>query len=159
MDVNGEYPEKNALMDKYQEILLSLELDPGATGSAVKSLQGKLLYLGFDLGGYGATGTFGKYTESALKAIQEYEGFEVVGRYGPKTRVAVEELVRRVEQNGNYPEKDSLMNLYKKYISTFSIQDTFVDISGSLVSEIGYAYYDQEDPSLGSIMYGSNSIA
>ena len=43
-------------MNKYSEMLTNVELDPGQENAAVAEVQKRLMELGMDLGGYGATG-------------------------------------------------------------------------------------------------------
>lgn len=60
-------------------------LRKGAKGSSVKAMQ--ILLIGYDCycGGYGADGSFGPGTDSALRSYQKTKGLGVDGICGPKT--------------------------------------------------------------------------
>ncbi len=59
------------------------ELREGASGQAVKTLQQRLLSLGFDP--KGVDGAFGPDTLAAVRAFQSHEGIAVDGIVGPQT--------------------------------------------------------------------------
>src|SRR4051794_29238277 len=64
----------------------------GATGSAVKQLQDRLIDLKLLPGSVKSSsgyGTFGPKTEEAVKAFQKSEGLQQVGSFGPKTHAAM----------------------------------------------------------------------
>ncbi len=60
-------------------------LKKGSKGATVKAMQILLMGYGYNLGGYGADGSFGGATEKALKAYQSANGLEADGSCGPKT--------------------------------------------------------------------------
>ena len=60
-------------------------LKKGSKGATVKAMQILLMGYGYNLGSYGADGSFGGATEKALKAYQSANGLEVDGHCGPKT--------------------------------------------------------------------------
>lgn len=60
-------------------------LKKGAKGEQVKTLQRLLLAMGYDLGGYGADGSFGGATDKAVRAFQKDRGLEVDGSCGLAT--------------------------------------------------------------------------
>lgn len=60
-------------------------LKKGDTGSGVKSVQEALLRAGYDLGRYGADGSFGSETLSAVRAYQSDNGLTPDGIVGPAT--------------------------------------------------------------------------
>lgn len=60
-------------------------LKRGAKGKTVKAMQHLLMAYGFNCGGYGADGSFGPGTESAVRAYQKAKGLDVDGSCGPKT--------------------------------------------------------------------------
>jgi peptidoglycan hydrolase-like protein with peptidoglycan-binding domain len=62
----------------------------GSKGEAVKELQTELIKRGYDLGSYGADGSFGKATEAAVKAFQKDRGLTADGICGEKTWEALE---------------------------------------------------------------------
>ena len=65
-----------------EHTLGSRSLEKGAKGTDVKTLQELLLQLGFSLPKYGADGSFGTETQSALKAFQSRAGIKADGIYG-----------------------------------------------------------------------------
>lgn len=154
---NGSYSAHDALMAKYSEMLTNVELDPGEENAAVAEVQKRLMELGMDLGGYGATGYFGQYTVAAMKAIQELNNLDIIGRYGPGTRRALNALVAEVRKNGNgyYNQKFTLINLYNKYVSYFAVVDKTVALNGKFTS--AYVYYSQTDPRWASVPYKSGN--
>ncbi|RNA68653.1 N-acetylmuramoyl-L-alanine amidase [Alteribacter keqinensis] len=62
----------------------------GDRGALVRSLQEKLLNLGYDLGSFGGDGIFGNATENAVRAIQRSAGITVDGIAGPQTYQAIQ---------------------------------------------------------------------
>ncbi|WP_430788512.1 peptidoglycan recognition protein family protein [Virgibacillus flavescens] len=61
----------------------------GDRGEDVKVMQRKLIELGYDLGGFGADGSYGPVTEKAVKKFQSDRGLIVDGFYGPITQKAL----------------------------------------------------------------------
>ena len=72
-----------------EHTLGSRSLEKGAKGTDVKTLQELLLQLGFSLPKYGADGSFGTETLSALKAFQSRAGINADGIYGTETHAAL----------------------------------------------------------------------
>ena len=62
----------------------------GSRGSDVKTLQQKLISMGYDLGAAGADGIFGPKTEAAVRQFQKDQGLAVDGIAGPNTWGAIE---------------------------------------------------------------------
>ena len=60
-------------------------LRKGAKGDNVKALQILLIGRGYSCGSYGADGSFGAATDSALRAFQKANGLSVDGVCGPKS--------------------------------------------------------------------------
>ena len=60
-------------------------LKKGSKGNEVKSMQILLIGYGFSCGSYGADGSFGSATDTALRAFQKANGLSVDGICGPKT--------------------------------------------------------------------------
>ena len=60
-------------------------LRKGSKGNTVKAMQTLLIGYGYFCGGYGADGSFGSGTESALRSYQQAKGLGVDGICGPKT--------------------------------------------------------------------------
>ncbi|MEC3882631.1 N-acetylmuramoyl-L-alanine amidase [Halobacillus sp. HZG1] len=73
-------------------------LERGDSGAQVKQLQEDLLFLGYDLGGYGADGSFGPATEKALKQFQKDQKLKQDGIYGPNTKAAMDDAVAAYEE-------------------------------------------------------------
>ncbi|MGI8316699.1 peptidoglycan-binding protein [Halobacillus mangrovi] len=71
----------------------SAVLKRGDRGEEVKNLQRQLSELGYSLGGYGVDGSFGKITDSAVRAFQKNAGIKVDGIAGPITRKKLDESV------------------------------------------------------------------
>lgn len=65
-------------------------LKRGDSGSAVKSLQEKLIALGYSCGVHGADGDFGASTESAVRKFQSEHGLTVDGIVGSQTLKALD---------------------------------------------------------------------
>ena len=65
-------------------------LKKGARGDDVQELQEALIYLGFDLGSYGADGVFGSITEKAVRELQKAAQITVDGVVGKATIKAIE---------------------------------------------------------------------
>lgn len=117
-------------------------LRKGSTGAEVKSLQKKLLQIGYYLGSYGADGDYGDATVTAVRKFQKDNSLTVDGEAGPNTLAAVDRVLPIVQQEQktianrlrqaqpkdfsiqpiinwaenerNYTEKDSLTNLNDK---------------------------------------------
>lgn len=67
----------------------------GDKGAEVKAMQEDLIFAGYSCGKDGADGSFGGNTEKALKAFQDDYKLEVDGKYGPKSKAKLEELVAK----------------------------------------------------------------
>lgn len=65
-------------------------LKKGDKGEAVKTMQTMLITCGYDCGGTGADGDFGKNTDAALRAFQKDNGLTVDGIYGPVSKATLE---------------------------------------------------------------------
>ena len=117
-------------------------LRKGSTGPEVKSLQKKLLQIGYYLGSYGADGDYGDATVTAVRKFQKDNSLAVDGEAGPNTLAAVDKVLPIVQQEQkaianrlrqaqpkdfsvqpiinwaenerNYTEKDSLTDLNDK---------------------------------------------
>ena len=70
----------------------------GSTGSEVKSLQKKLLQIGYYLGSYGADGDYGDATVTAVRKFQKDNSLAVDGEAGPNTLAAVDKVLPIVQQ-------------------------------------------------------------
>lgn len=60
-------------------------LKKGSKGEQVKTLQRLLICQGYDLGKYGADGSFGSATDSAVRTYQKNKGLDVDGSVGQNT--------------------------------------------------------------------------
>ena len=117
-------------------------LRKGSAGPEVKSLQKKLLQIGYYLGFYGADGDYGDATVTAVRKFQKDNSLAVDGEAGPNTLAAVDKVLPIVQQEQkaianrlrqaqpkdfsvqpiinwaenerNYTEKDSLTDLNDK---------------------------------------------
>lgn len=117
-------------------------LRKGSTGAEVKSLQKKLLQIGYYLGSYGADRDYGDATVIAVRKFQKDNSLSIDGEAGPDTLAKVDKVLPIVQQEQkaianrlrqlqakdltvqpiinwaegerNYTEKDSLSNLDDK---------------------------------------------
>ncbi|MDD7006048.1 MAG: peptidoglycan-binding protein [Lactobacillus johnsonii] len=72
-------------------------LRKGSTGPEVKSLQKKLLQIGYYLGSYGADGDYGSGTEAAVRAFQKDHGLTIDGIVGTATQEAIKKAIQELE--------------------------------------------------------------
>lgn len=77
-------------------------LQLGDTGPAVKTMQQNLITLGFDVGAFGADGSFGQDTLAAVKQAQKQYGLTVDGFYGPDTKAKIEEAIRNQQAGKDF---------------------------------------------------------
>lgn len=117
-------------------------LSKGSSGPTVKTLQENLLQIGYYLGNYGADGSYGDATVTAVRKFQKDNSLSIDGVAGPATLSKVDEIlpiaqqeqktlanklkqiktndysiqpiVNWAENERNYAEKDSLNNLNDK---------------------------------------------
>ena len=73
-------------------------LRKGSAGPEVKSLQKKLLQIGYYLGSYGADGDYGDATVTAVRKFQKDNSLAVDGEAGPNTLAAVNKVLPIVQQ-------------------------------------------------------------
>lgn len=86
----------------------------GNTGNAVKSLQEKLIKLGYSCGNCGADGSFGLGTLNAVKAFQQDAGFskkDQDGIVGAKTNAAIDKALSEKRQSKEYIVTANLLNV------------------------------------------------
>ena len=82
-------------------------LKKGMKGSDVKTLQEKLMELGYKLPKYGADGEYGGETVEAVKAFQKASGLSVDGQFGPKSLEALmDALAGTGPSGGDAPEEE-----------------------------------------------------
>ena len=73
-------------------------LRKGSTGPEVKSLQNKLLQIGYYLGSYGADGDYGDATVTAVRKFQKDNSLAVDGEAGPNTLAKIDKVLPIVQQ-------------------------------------------------------------
>ena len=73
-------------------------LRKGSAGPEVKSLQKKLLQIGYYLSSYGADGDYGDATVTAVRKFQKDNSLTVDGEAGPNTLAAVDKVLPIVQQ-------------------------------------------------------------
>lgn len=93
-------------------------LRKGSTGAEVKSLQKKLLQIGYYLGSYGADGDYGDATVTAVRKFQKDNSLVVDGEAGPNTLAAVDRVLPIVQQE----QKTIANRLRQAQPKDFSIQ-------------------------------------
>jgi peptidoglycan hydrolase-like protein with peptidoglycan-binding domain len=79
----------------------------GDKGTEVKTIQEGLIYLGYDLGKYGADGDFGDATDSAVRKFQKDNGLVVDGKYGTSSKAKLEALVAEKNKPVSTPTSTS----------------------------------------------------
>ena len=88
-------------------------LRTGSKGEAVRELQTKLIELGYNLGSYGADGSFGNATDTAVKSFQRKYGLAVDGIVGQATWNKLNELLKSTEKPivGDSRYKNTLISI------------------------------------------------
>lgn len=72
----------------------SILLLRGSKGPQVKSMQEKLIAIGYNLGSLGADGDFGSMTDTAVRNFQAVNGLVVDGKAGKETLAALDEAYK-----------------------------------------------------------------
>lgn len=80
--------------------VLDTILNMGDHGSAVKSLQEKLIRLGYSCGNHGADGDFGSATYNAVKEFQKDHNLSADGIAGSQTLTAIDKAIKSTESEG-----------------------------------------------------------
>lgn len=93
-------------------------LRKGSTGPEVKSLQKKLLQIGYYLGSYGADGDYGDATVTAVRKFQKDNSLAVDGEAGPNTLAAVNKVLPIIQQE----QKAIANHLRQAQPKDFSVQ-------------------------------------
>lgn len=137
-------------------------LRKGSTGPEVKSLQKKLLQIGYYLGSYGADGDYGDATVTAVRKFQKDNSLAVDGEAGPNTLAAVDKVLPIVQQ-----EQKAIANRLRQAQPTdFSVQpiinwaenernytekDSLTDLNDKTknAGDDNYTKYSQEVDALG----------
>ncbi len=86
--------------------VVTISLSNGDQGEDVKKMQQMLIACGYDCGSWGADGSFGNATESALERMQKENGLSVDGVYGPKSRAKLEALYKEKEEKKKREEQE-----------------------------------------------------
>lgn len=93
-------------------------LRKGSTGPEVKSLQKKLLQIGYYLGSYGADGDYGDATVTAVRKFQKDNSLAIDGEAGPDTLTKIDKVLPIVQQ-----EQKAIANRLRQAQPTdFSVQ-------------------------------------
>lgn len=92
LELSNEYVlEKSTYEGMLRESKVQRTLKQGSKGNDVKTLQGNLNYLGYNVGA--ADGVFGAKTKNAVIAYQRAHGLEVDGIAGPATQNSIARAV------------------------------------------------------------------
>lgn len=137
-------------------------LRKGSTGPEVKSLQKKLLQIGYYLGSYGADGDYGDATVTAVRKFQKDNSLAVDGEAGPNTLTKIDKVLPIVQQ-----EQKAIANRLRQAQPTdFSVQpiinwaenernytekDSLTDLNDKTknAGDDNYTKYSQEIDALG----------
>lgn len=137
-------------------------LRKGNTGAEVKSLQKKLLQIGYYLDSYGADGDYGDATVTAVRKFQKDNSLTVDGEAGPNTLAAVDRVLPIIQQE----QKTIANRLRQAQPKDFSIQpiinwaenernytekDSLTDLNDKTknAGDDNYTKYSQEVDALG----------
>ena len=83
------------------DIDITVNLQKGDSGDAVKTMQKMLIACGYSCGSAGADGQFGDKTLAAVKAFQKAAGVTVDGIYGPVAKAALEKAYKAKSSGGS----------------------------------------------------------
>lgn len=137
-------------------------LRKGSTGPEVKSLQKKLLQIGYYLGSYGADGDYGDATVTAVRKFQKDNSLAIDGEAGPDTLTKIDKVLPIVQQ-----EQKAIANRLRQAQPTdFSVQpiinwaenernytekDSLIDLNDKTknAGDDNYTKYSQEVDALG----------
>lgn len=137
-------------------------LRKGSAGPEVKSLQKKLLQIGYYLGSYGADGDYGDATVTAVRKFQKDNSLAVDGEAGPNTLTAVDKVLPIAQQEQKaianrlrqaQPKDFSVQPIInwaeneRNYIEKDSLSD--LDDKTNNIGDDNYTKYSQEVDALG----------
>jgi len=88
-------------------------LNKGDKNDRVKKLQEDLIELGYDLGKWGADGSFGGKTEEAVKKFQKDFSLTVDGIVGANTEAAIEKALEAKREDTEYGLDDFILEVQK----------------------------------------------
>ena len=92
---------------------VSTTLKKGDEGDKVKKLQQDLIKLGYDLGSYGADGSFGSATEKAVKKFQKDNKLTQDGIVGSITQSAIDYNLAKLATNTTYSLEQFVRDVQK----------------------------------------------
>ena len=90
---------------------VTVNLQKGDSGDAVKTMQKMLIACGYSCGSAGADGSFGDNTLAAVKAFQKSVGVTVDGIYGPVTKAALEKAYKAEPGTASGTQASALKDL------------------------------------------------
>ena len=137
-------------------------LRKGSTGPEVKSLQKKLLQIGYYLSSYGADGDYGDATVTAVRKFQKDNSLAIDGEAGPDTLAKIDKVLPIVQQEQKaianrlrqaQPKDFSVQPIInwaeneRNYIEKDSLSD--LDDKTNNIGDDNYTKYSQEVDALG----------
>lgn len=96
-------------------------------GTRCKELQGKLIKLGYDCGGYGADGDFGQGTYHSLVKFQKDNGLVADGLAGEKTFAKLDQLIASKAVVANKPTTDNWVKRLQSECNAQGFSNQVVD--------------------------------
>lgn len=138
-------------------------LRKGSTGPEVKSLQKKLLQIGYYLGSYGADGDYGENTELAVRLLQKDSNLTADGVFGKQTSEALDlavnnaaaankAIVNKIKLIKTPPKctKDLVIKYAKQELGNLE-KDSLKDLNSktSNAGDNNYTKYAQEADAIG----------
>lgn len=144
-------------------IVTTTILRKGSTGPEVKSLQKKLLQIGYYLGFYGADGDYGENTELAVRLLQKDSNLTVDGVFGKQTSEALDlavnnaaaankAIVNKIKLIKTPPKctKDLVIKYAKQELGNLE-KDSLKDLNSktSNAGDNNYTKYAQEADAIG----------
>ena len=138
-------------------------LRKGSAGPEVKSLQKKLLQIGYYLGSYGADGDYGENTELAVRLLQKDSNLTVDGVFGKQTSEALDlavsnaaaankAIVNKIKLIKTPPKctKDLVIKYAKQELGNLE-KDSLKDLNSktSNAGDNNYTKYAQEADAIG----------
>lgn len=116
----------------------------GDKGSGVKKLQENLIKLGYDLGKYGADGSFGNDTDKAVRKFQADNKLAVDGSAGPITQAKIKELLDA--KNKPKPSTDVIYRVRKAWNQPATQLGAYKDLDNAIKvveQNKGYFVFDE----------------
>ena len=123
-------------------------LRKGDKGDAVRAMQEMLIACGYDLGSWGADGSFGKQTEVALIQFQQDNKLAVDGVYGSESKTALEQAYKAATAQ---PDPEPTPAVYYRVRKSWEDKDSQLGAYTSLAyakrcadANPGYSVYDEK---------------